>query len=379
MQTCVIINRNYPPQSGMTGASACELVNHLQKSNTRIYVVTLSSNYDGGGFNLSFDNNIVIRVKSIYNGKNKYFRLFSSLLEGFLLVRKAKNLKPNIIISLTDPPLLNFWVAFIANRLKINWLYWSMDLYPEAFASANLVSVNNIFYKLLYKYLIQNRPHGVISLGSQQLCYLESLFGKFIFDTILPSGVHQLHNVKTKLPHWKKSENKIIFGYIGNIGEAHDVDFIKTVIDCINPEYQTLILSVYGSKSKTVLNYCQSKPGILIFSKIPFEHLPFIDVHIVTLLSDWNHVCVPSKAYTAVSLGCALLLNCCKHCDLYEIFKDVSWHYESYNYDSIKLFFRELCIDEILLKRNLAIKLSADLNNQKKLSFEKISNYLSIC
>ena len=84
MQTCVIINRNYPPHSGMTGASACELVNHLQKSNIRIHVVTLSSNYDGGGFNLSFDNTIVIRVKSIYNGKNKYFRLFSSLLEGFL-------------------------------------------------------------------------------------------------------------------------------------------------------------------------------------------------------------------------------------------------------------------------------------------------------
>ena len=46
---CVIINRNYPPQKGITGHSANELANYLLNKGVDIDIVHVDGKYAGGG------------------------------------------------------------------------------------------------------------------------------------------------------------------------------------------------------------------------------------------------------------------------------------------------------------------------------------------
>ena len=362
----------------MTGSSACDLVNYLISLQLNIVVVTLKSNYGGGGNPKSCDGQTVYRLSGIYNGKNKYFRLFSSIIENWILVRKALSLKPRLIISLTDPPLLNFWVSYFSKKRRIYWVYWAMDLYPEAFIAANLVSRNNFIYRIINSNLKKNRPYGLISLGPNQQFYLEDYFGKIDNKVVLHCGIQKNITETTILPFWK-CNFKLVIGYVGNIGEAHDERFVMSIIDSIDPEKQHFILSVYGSKSKCLIDYAIGKPGVDIVSSIPAEELTCIDIHVVSLLKLWDHVCVPSKAFTAVSLGCPLLLNCSKKSDVYGCLIDASWHFDIYNQNTLKSFFSGITSKDIITKRNAAFNISKNLVSFNDSSLKDIYNLLEKC
>ena len=72
---CVIINRNYPPQKGITGHSANELAKYLLRKGLDIAVVHVDGEYAGGGQLESKVFGEVFSVKTFYNGKNKFLRL----------------------------------------------------------------------------------------------------------------------------------------------------------------------------------------------------------------------------------------------------------------------------------------------------------------
>ena len=371
MNSCVIVNRNYPPTSGITGSSANELAFFLISNGIDVNVVSVDGKYSGGGLKNNCISGNVYRIRSFYNGKNKLFRLLSSLIEGFFLARKAVSLYPACIICLTDPPLLNLWVSYYSKKSSTPWIYWSMDLYPDAFIAANLVSSKNLIYRLLESFLCQNPPVGLISLGRHQIDYISKSFGEISKKVILPCGIRDLSE-NNSIPNWKQNNDKIIIGYVGNIGEAHDAKFIISIIDSFNPSKQLLILSVYGARADFVLKHASGKIGVLLLPQVSQSELRFIDLHIVSLLPCWDNICVPSKAFTAVSLGCCLILNCSNENDIYAELFDASWHFEYGNYSDLKFFFKSISKSEINSKRKEALHLSKNLADVKNKAFSEI-------
>ena len=71
---------------------------------------------------------------------------------------KSSSLGISHLITLTDPPLLNYWVARLCRRRRIPWIYWSMDLYPEAFAAAGLAKPGGVLYRHFKKELLRSTP-----------------------------------------------------------------------------------------------------------------------------------------------------------------------------------------------------------------------------
>ena len=90
-------------------------------------------------------------------------------------------------------------------------------------------------------------------------------------------------NENKRINSIKENNEKISFCYAGNIGEAHDENFLKNFIDNLNPKKHILTLSLYGSKSKSIIEYCNGKNGIKIIEFIKKEDLNSIDIHIVSL------------------------------------------------------------------------------------------------
>ena len=324
-----IVDRNYPPNKSVIAESASDLAKSFIDQGYDVKVVHTDGDYPGGGAE-GKSYGTTYKVKSFYNGKIKLIRLASNLLEGHQLIKKAIKVSKGPIIIMTNPPLLSYWAAKRFKKKNIPWVYWTMDLYPEAFLANGLVKKSNIIYKHFLNTLYRAAPTGLISLGPIQSKYLQEKFKKKIPTVILPCGVLVNNKKKTaqeiKKPDWKKNENKIHLGYIGNLGEAHSVGFLKDIIDNINPEKHQLNLVVYGSKAHIIKDYIKDKTeGILLLDYLPRNELSFIDIHLVSLTPEWVNLCVPSKLVSAVHNKSLFLFHGIRNCDSWDSFQKAGW------------------------------------------------------
>lgn len=369
----VLLNRNYPPQNGITGHSANELFRFLDSFGLDLNVVCINGNYSGVS---EIEDEVFGKthiINTFYSGKLKLFRLISSLYEGYMLTRKAISMKPNLIISMTDPALLNFWVSILSKNKKIPWVYWTMDLYPEAFASAGLISKNGFIYKMIKKVLKRNHPKFIISLGQYQFEYLKKEYNYNVPSVIFPCGISKIEKIENESIK-KIIHDKISICYAGNLGEAHNPKFLKNIVDCINPKKHVLFLSLYGSKSDEVFEYAKNINGVYFLENLNRNHMHMIDVHLVSLIQKWDHVCVPSKAISAVSQGSAILFECSEENDNWQLLKNAGWRINFNDFEAVSKFMSTVSKDLILIKRKNALELSNKLKKIKENSFNNILN-----
>ncbi|MCB1703981.1 MAG: hypothetical protein KDI17_03910 [Halioglobus sp.] len=376
---CVILNRNYPPGAGITGNSANELAAYLVAAGFNVQVVTVDGEYQGGGAVPVGVSGKVHTLSHLYNGKNKFIRLFSSLVEGWKMARKAVALGVGPIICMTDPPLLNFWVARAARRRAIPWIYWSMDLYPEAFVSSKLVKRSNPIYRYLKRSLVQAPPTGLIALGPNQARFINSEYTTAVPTVLLPCGISQSPAV-VSAPEWAAGDDRIILGYAGNLGEAHASDFLRAVIAKIDPSRHRFILSVYGSKAPQIIEFASGREGVVITDSVARDHLQFIDVHIATLLPEWDHVCIPSKAVSAVCEGATIFMCCSEETDNWTLLEDAAWRIPvDGDIDlSVSRFMDGLNREEVDAKRLQTRALSQQLLETKAQAFAQIERMLAL-
>ncbi|MCB1689644.1 MAG: hypothetical protein KDI33_14210 [Halioglobus sp.] len=376
---CVILNRNYPPGAGITGNSANELAAYLISAGIDVQVVTVGGEYQGGGAVPVAVSGKVHTLGHLYNGKNKFIRLFSSLYEGWKMSRKAVALGVGPIICMTDPPLVNFWVALAAKRRAIPWIYWSMDLYPEAFASGKLVTRSNPVYGYLKRRLLQSPPKGLVALGPNQARFINGEYDREIATVVLPCGISRSDEA-VSAPEWATGDDRIILGYAGNLGEAHSSEFVRAVINTIDPARHRFILSVYGSKAPGIIEFARGREGVVIVDSVAREHLTFMDVHLATLLPEWDYVCAPSKAVSAVCEGAAVFLCCSEESDNWALLRDAAWRIAvDDDIDrSVERFLAHLDREAIAAKRAQARALATHLLSRKEQALATIAQMVAV-
>ena len=317
------ITRHYPPSANINGESVCDMAQFLlEEYNIESNIICIDKDSDGGGQRREPIGN-VIRLKSLFKNQKSFFRFFTFLYDGFILCREALKFKDSLIICTTSPPLLPFWASMLFPK-KTKWALWSLDLFPEGFAATGKISQTNAFYQFVKKKSYQGNPNFLITLGHQQAKHLNQEYQKDIPHTILPCGVFFYQEKSKIIPDWWESD-KIMLGYCGNVGDAHNAEFIRCAIDHVDPKVQKLILVLYGVKSQELKAYAKGKEGVVLLNNVPRNQLHFIDIHLVTLLKSWTHIAVPSKAVSAVSLGSSILFCGDKRSDNWDLLQNAGW------------------------------------------------------
>ena len=329
-----IVNRNYPPQSGASGYFAHQLVSYLKsKTFFDIEVVNVDK------------RNSPMSVRSFYEGKKKPLRLFSTFLESYFLIKKALNLKSDIYLILTDPPFLNYWAAKLIKNEK--WISWTMDIYPEAFAANGLISKSNMFFKHYRSIIRENHPDLFITLGTKQSEYLTELYQGNINTVELPVGLRNKlgsHNYSNRI-----ETKKITFGYVGNIGEAHDINMIYECIAQASNHGHHFVLSCYGSKADQLKRLVTDFRHVFVFDRVKEKDLSNIDIHVVSLFDHWTHISVPSKAISAIEKGGTVLFIGSQESDTWHNIKKAGWCISSSQ--ELRKFISEINLELINKKR----------------------------
>lgn len=202
------------------------------------------------------------------------------------------------VLSLTDPPFLAF---HLARRLPLGclWIEWTMDLYPAALRAAwGLAPGRNCRSW-------GRRPDLRLHLGPGQAAFAASPGTDAAAAAILPAGVHDTVGATPDVP---AQSCRIRLIYAGNLGRAHWADALPLLAAACDPARFHLTVAAYGAGA------AQIRAQLRGFPHVDWRDAPLADaeldaghVHIASLRENWTHVCVPSKAISALCRGRPIL------------------------------------------------------------------------
>ena len=317
-----VVNAFYPPDPAITGVSASILVEYIRKALPGLEVTVFATDrcYLGGAPPATPDRHVE-RISASYRGAFRLLRLAGSIWDGLRLARRACRYA-DLVIAMTDPPLLGLWVGMESRRRHRQWVEWTMDLYPEAFAAAGLISRSSRIYRLILQAMRRFRPAHYICLGPLQHRCIQAHRETSRPAFLLPCGVLSIG--PSEVPAWRR-DRRIILAYAGNVGEAHSCDVIAEIVRRADPGRFAFVLAASGLKSGRLKSLTRDCPNVTWRAHLPPWELAHADVHIVSLQGRWKHVCVPSKAVAAVCLGRPILFAGSPDTDTWDQFEPAGW------------------------------------------------------
>lgn len=320
------INKSFPPISSATGYHAFEMAKAIYNTNDLNPTISFWGTTTKQTLKQDNDKRFKWSLHRIsYSGKRKALRLFFNFIDSFRLVWRAKYSNQDVYIVLSDPPFIQFWATFLLRSDKT--IFWMMDIYPDAFEANGLVKPKNVLYRFFQSRLKNYKPYALITLGAHQTNYLKKYFPQSQFIS-LPIGI--INNKKpldNAPPYWYNDGDKIYISYSGNLGEAHDINFLQLIIqNCDQAKYH-FIFSCKGSKSSEFYEWLKDQQcdNVIIKDHLSWNDLKYLDIQIVTLLPDWTHICVPSKAITSTQYGSCILFGGKKESDTWHYVEECSW------------------------------------------------------
>lgn len=227
----LLLNQFFWPDSAATSQLLTDLARGLQERGHEVYAICADGGY--AIKDISDPPPVEIhRVKAIPFVRGVLGRILS--YASFFLTAAVRGLtlpKPDLVITLTTPPLL----SLIGNVIKIfrgsRHFIWEMDVYPDVAVDLNYFKANGLLDRLtgLLADYSRHKADGILALGP---CMRERLINRGIDS-------HKIHiaenwadgRIIQPLP--APAENNSAAGdpsltllYSGNLGLAHDVDTI---------------------------------------------------------------------------------------------------------------------------------------------------------
>lgn len=260
------------------------------------------------------------------------------------------------------PPLLCclrnlFW----RKRYTVALIY---DLFPDAMELDGIVSKNGIVSAILARltaYAIRNSD-ATVFLGEKLQSHIEQRFGPAKRGVIIPVGsiVEDFDDMRI-LPVSDTSEISVL--YCGNMGRAHDS---QTVGDYLNsPSAFPGKICFYASGAGFASLRRRVEDGGCS-SRVSFSGPLAADdwkatmkashVALVTMKPGWENVVMPSKTYSAMAAGQAVIAICPTESDLANLVRnsDCGWVLEPGDVRGLKGILEEQVTDcELLLKKRV--------------------------
>jgi hypothetical protein len=381
-----VVNRFYPPDNAITGVSAAELVailaERLPQAEFRVFAS--AARYAGVVDSRNTGPARVERIATNGSHGGPLRRLGTSLVEGRALARRALSWA-DTVISLTDPPLLGYWIGREIGRQRrpVRWLEWTMDLYPEAFQAAGLVGEHNPAYRHVITSLRRHQPDAYLCLGEAQAdavkVWRRTVSPRFVLPCGIVNGAEAMASVP---PAWRRNDDRVILAYAGNVGWAHCPELLEALVEAADPDQFLFVFALYGSHAERIKARLAHYRNIVWADHLSHAELAHADVHVASLLPEWTHVCVPSKAVSTVCLGRPLLFAGDPSGDTAGLLADAAWVIDTASdrrYDRAAiagLLDRVADAGERTVRRRHALALAARLQREKALAFDLLTSWL---
>ncbi|MFO1352894.1 MAG: glycosyltransferase family 4 protein [Gammaproteobacteria bacterium] len=319
----IFINRYFHPDHSATSQLLTELAVELVASGWSVRVVTGRQLYDDPHARLargeSWNGVRVERVWSTRFGRAQMWgRAFDYLSfffgAGLEILRIAR--RGDVIVALTDPPLISAAAVLAAKWRGAYLIHWIQDVFPEIAQQLRIPSA-----ALMGKWLVRLRNAALdhaycnIVLGERMRAYLASQGIARAKIALIPNWANATAIQPKPAPHnvlrseWRLGQ-ALVVGYSGNMGRAHEFTTLMGAINALQNEPSIQFLLIGDGFHKVRLQEEARRKNLRNIRFIDYqprvrlaESLSAIDVHIVSLLPALEGLIVPTNSAVRLRPG----------------------------------------------------------------------------
>jgi colanic acid biosynthesis glycosyl transferase WcaI len=315
----LFINCVYPPASGATGLLLSELVPILGEQGYDVTVVATKADRHSA----SSETVRGVRIERVtalpFRGRAIWLRAFAYLALYPALFWRALRLPPSdVLVTMTDPPLLLLFGPIIAFFKGSRLIHWAQDIYPEVAEELGVLRnhgcIANICRALSTAAL--RKQSRIVAVGR---CMKERLLARGLPERAIevisnwaPNSISSEDaNGVAQFRRLHDLENKFVVMYSGNLGLAHSFHEILEAARALQPKRADIVFLMVGDGPR--LAQLKTKAAELSLSNVrflpsqPFETLSAVlkaaDVHLVTMVPETCGLVVPSKLYGIFAAG----------------------------------------------------------------------------
>jgi glycosyltransferase involved in cell wall biosynthesis len=222
----------------------------------------------------------------------------------------------DVIVALTDPPLMSVLSTLAANIRGCRHINWLQDIFPEVACALGVVSPN-VWSRAITWLRNRSLRHAAMNVA----------IGDRMADHLERQGVHRsritvIHNWSDSqeiqpcaehgnaLRHEWGLKDKFVVGYSGNLGRAHDYTTILLAADKLRDDDRVCFLFIGGGHFFESLKAEARRRSLTNIVIKPYqcrsrlrEILGLPDLHLISLQPALEGLIVPSKFYGIAAAG----------------------------------------------------------------------------
>ena len=312
----IFLNRFYWPDEPATAQLLTDLAEELGGRGREVVVVASHPGTPQVEREQSHRGVRIIRVRTPRHllpglaGKVLAYATFylGALWRTFWLVRPG-----DVLVALTDPPLIGLGAWMIAIVRHTRLIHWVQDIYPEvAIELAGqrwlraLIPVRNLAWRGADTCVVLGSDMAQVltdaGISSRQLVRVPN----WAPVGLLPQSPAVAENLRRT---WGL-DGKFVVAYSGNLGRVHDLEPVISVAAQLRHRPEIAFVFIGGGAQRTVLEQDVRQRGLTnvhFHPAQPRETLPVVlalgDVHLVTLLPGCERLVFPSKLYGVAAVG----------------------------------------------------------------------------
>lgn len=306
--------------------------------------------------------------------------------------------KPTIL-AVTNPPLLPHiaWILHKVFGYPYILLIW--DIYPDHMERTGLIRAGGIVAKIwreLNRHTMRDAA-AVITLGEKMAAVLRSQLGRDANSCrmeVIPNWVdtdflRPLAKEKNPFARGHSQERKITVLYSGNMGLTHGLDSIIEAANILRHETGISFLLIGDGLGKSVVERKVRELDLGNVTILPFQSVSVLphslacgEITVITQSPGMEDLSMPSKTYSALAVGSAVLACTYPGSDLAEtvIRNGAGLVCPQDDPDAIALSIKRLADDRHLLERCRANARKAALEiYDSRIVFERLHHLIRSC
>lgn len=270
-------------------------------------------------------------------------------------IRNNRDKKYDLIYATSNPPINSKVGLYLKRVYKCPFIYMNWDLYPQVIRE----SMDGIFVRTICKMWSIwngnnfNKIDKVLTIGKVMAESINmDLKNKIDVGVIpIPVNTEVLKPIKKECNPFlfeHNLQNKFVVLYSGKMGKGHNIEVILEAADILknHPEIVFLIIGS-GEKVELVKEHLEiNSSNILLMDFQPEDVYPYSiasgDIGLVSQESKMAHLFMPSKVFSMMACGEAIIGICSEHDDLNSLISDNNIGFVITNADASSLASRIL-------------------------------------
>lgn len=307
----LLVNRVYPPERGATGRCLADLAGRLAMAGWRVTVLRDGRAGEGSAGGVT----VMETGAELAHGGRPRARAYLDSLRR-LAVRGLALPRHDVVVTMTDPPLLALAGPMLAARHGAAAIHWCHDLYPA------LLPVLGTHPPAALMRLMQaataralRRHDRVVAIGHCMARRTAALGVPEERIAVLPNWPDpRIRPVPREINPFRAEHGllgRFVVAYSGNLGLAHPIGGVLAAAERLRSEAPEVLLLVIGDgRRHAELVAAAAARGLANLRILPLqpgerlaESLSAADLHLATMQPDACGLLVPSKVAGALAAG----------------------------------------------------------------------------